>query len=310
MKVVLISKQIHSTFASLSSNDVFLSHFISEKDLDFEVNEGGMIVGSKIKFLNGEVISSTSGDDLYLAIYLKADETFYHKALYTRGGHGLGGKSYDETEEFKSLVESYYKRGWSKKKNKKGEKAQKDFWDREEIGFQAERKKAGLVLHMGYDNYKDKPELFQGGFSDELFNTPDLQNYLKGGGVFGWIGDSGTRRPEHDKAIEEGLRARGLSNKMMINWITSGSGRHFADSLSWNETLEGQLKNIEKNLNQMFNLSLIYGSESHGGTLKSTKEIREDYEREGILLPEDGSTFDPQGHLKLLIPFLKGMTNK
>lgn len=296
-QTILISKHIHSTFASFSSNDTFLKVFTTSDKIDFNTEIGEVITSNNYPFINGEIIKEISGDDKFKAIYVEEDKTFYNKGLNSRRGFMNDG--YHKTDDFKALIKSYCDKGWSIEKGQNA--AQKAFWKRETKKQEVIDKKEGLVLWMSYDNRKKQPlTIYQGGFSDEVFNTKELQDYISGHSAYGWIGDSGTRKAAHDKVIEQGLRERGLSPQAMYNWISSSDGRHFADGLSWFKTLDEQIEEIKKNLNRIFNLCIIYSSTQHGGTMKSTCEIREDYETQGILLKEDTQSYDPTAWCKLM----------
>jgi hypothetical protein len=292
-KTVVFYKHIHSTFAGASSNDVWAKIITNEGELDFslpKVNE--TIKSAKFPMLNGLTVQETGGDQWFKTFYFNADKTFYNKGLYS--GRGIFSNGFHDTVEFKDLIQSYKEKGWETEREEiPGYDA---YRKREDAAYARRQKKRGIVLWKKYDELK--PEDYQGGFSDELFNTPGIKNYVSRGGVFGWIGDSGTRRAEHDKAIEKGLKERGLSYEAMSKWITSSDGRHFADSL--NGKLKEELEKIDKYLNTIFNNCLIYGCEKHGGTLKSSIEIREDYEAQGILLPENETSYDPNFHFALL----------
>jgi hypothetical protein len=295
-KTILISKHIHSCFASFSSNDARIRVFTTEDKIDFLVTPSKPISGSKkFPFLNGETIKEVEGDDEFTAIYVESDETFYQLAL--RSGKGIiRGNEYHNTPEFFNLVKSYTDKGWSLEKRGDKNKAQEAYWERCQVREEEADKAAGLVLWKRYDNRV--PADYQGGFSNEVFNVKELQDYVKDGGVFGWIGHS-VRHPEHDKLIEAGLRERGLSPKAMFNWISSSDGRHFGDALE-GFTLDEQLHQIKQYLNRIFNLCLIYGSSRHKGTMQSTNEIKADLEQEGILLPEGKMDYDPNGWMKLM----------
>lgn len=304
-QTVMFSKHIHSTSASCSSNDEWLKFFTTKEELDFCPIKGRRITSKKFPFLNGETIEEVTGDKLFKGIYFTSDKTFYNKGLHS--GRGFLSDGYHNTDGFKALIQSYISKGWLIEDSGRNE-AQKAYDKREEKRGEKKSKKAGLVLWMSYDNKKKAPlTVYQGGFSDEVFNSPLLQEYISHGGVFGWIGDSGARRPEHDRIIEEGLRERGLSVNAMYNWISSSDGRHFADALC-GMPLDEQIEEIKKNLNRIFNLCLIYGSSQHEGSLKSTIEIRNDYQNQGILLPEDEQGYDPAGWMKLMTVAMAGMT--
>lgn len=293
MKTIIISKAIRSSGATFSSNDELLKVLTTSKDLDFKPVIGECIYSKKFPMLNGERVKEIAGDKLFGAIYLDSDETFQRKSREDR--RGIFSDGYEKTPEFKELVDSYIKKGW---KIIKDIPAQNAYWDREEKKQEIKDKKNGLVLWMRYEDRKGHPEYYQGGFSDEVFNSPSLKEYVKSG-CFGWIGNSSARRPEHDKLIEKGLRKRGLSAEAMYNWISSSDGRHFAESLQ-GLSLAKQLQKIKKYLNSMFNICLIYGSSDHQGTYESTLKIKSDYQNQGILLPENESDYDPNGYLKML----------
>lgn len=299
-KTLLFSLHINSCFASSSSNDAWLNVTTKESEIDFELptKAGKRINGSKkFPMLNGLCVDCIEGDKWFKSIYFESDKTFYNKAF--SAGKGFLHKCYSDTQEFKELVQKYADMGWNI--GRETPKEQKDFWDRQERAYRRKQKKEGIVLHKKYEDLT--PSDYQGGFSDELFNSPGIKNYIERNAVFGWIGDSGARKAEHDRLIEAGLKERGLSYKAMSNWITSSDGRHFADSLCGKE-LNEQLEDIKKYLNTMFNLALIYGSENHGGMLNDTIRIREDYESKGILLPENECSYDPYAHFALMSAIL------
>lgn len=301
-QTILFSKHIHSCCASASSNDTWLKVFTDAGNLDFVPKKGQRIQSVKFPFLNCEVVSEIAGDKLFKAIYFESDKTFYNKSM----GRGFMSDGFHNTPEFKSLVDSYLTRGW--KIDKSDNREQKAYRLREEKREEKKSKKAGLVLWMSYDNLKKQPlTIYQGGFSDEVFNAPLLQEYISDHCVHGWIGDSGARRPEHDKVIEAGFRERGLSVNAMYYWISSGDGRHFADALC-GMSLSDQIEEIKKNLNRIFNLCLIYGSSRHEGSMKRTVEIRNDYESQGILLPEGEQGYDAFGWMKLMTVAMAAMT--
>lgn len=274
MRTVMISKHIHSCLASFSSKDVCFQIFLNESELDFVPLVNHVISSKKYPFLDGEIVAETTGDTKFSGVYLESDKTFYNKGGFNKEWHN--------TDDFKILIGEYVLKGWTRQKH-----AEKKAYDaREEKRNEVKSKKAGLVLWHSYDSLKKQPlKVYQGGFSDEVFNTPKLQQYISSHSAFGWIGDSGARRKEHDILIEKGLKERGLNPEQMYNWISSSDGRHFADTL-FGYTLEEQLLKIEKNLNRIYNRCLIYGDERHLGTMKSTGEVATLLEADGLLLQE------------------------
>ena len=286
---IIFSKHIHSTFAGASSNDKWGDLVIKSKELDFplkEIKEGDYILSKKFPMLNGETVSQVSGDRYVKIIYFESDKTFYYKKLHS--GRGLLGDGYEKTKEFADLIESYKNKGWNFKERGERMPEQDAYWERVRVKNENKMKKDGLVLWKRIESMV--PSDYQGGFSDSVFNSEKLKEYVGYGYPCGWIGHT-VRHPEHDKLIEEGLRERGLSDSAMYNWISSTDGRHFGNSLE-GFTLPEQLEKIKKYLNSMFNLCLVFGSSRHEGNLKSTETIREDYQAQGILLPEDNSDYD------------------
>lgn len=272
-KVIMISKHIHSCFTSFSSTDIWLKVFLKYDELDFVPSENEIINSTKYKFLNGETITEITGDSKFMGIYLQSDKTFYNKGSFRTEWH--------KTDEFKILIGDYIIKGWGREYNQDYKLYQLRQEKREEI----KSKKEGLVLWYSYDNLKKQPlTVYQGGFSDELFNTKGIQEYIADHCVHGWIGHSGARRKEHDQVIEKGLRERGLTVDQMYNWISSGDGRHFADSLE-GYSLKEQLIKINKYLNHIYNCCLIYADNEHAGTMASSNEIELKLEKEGLLLP-------------------------
>lgn len=295
-KVFVISKQIHSSCSTFSSNDEFLKITGSEKDIDFPVVIGEVIISKNFQMLFNEKISEISGDKKIIIIHLEEDKTFYNKAL--KSGRPFL-ESYEKTDEFKDLVKSYTDKGWSLESSTH----LNEFYERKEQRACMRRKKAGYVLWKKYDEREAAD--FQGGFSDEVFN--ELKDYIRDGkGVFGYIGHS-CRKNVFDEAIESELKERGLSPKAIRNWVSSTDGRHFGDSLEGRSS-KSAINKIKKYANNMFNLALIYGSEQHQGTAGSTINIREQYEKEGILLPEGETThFSWEKNPGLMMPLLKEM---
>ena len=291
MKFFMAFKQIHSSVSTFSTRDVCLKQKLKKSKIDFslEIN-GEKIVSKNYPFLSGEVIQSIEGDKKFSCIYLKAEKKFYKI--------GLGGflDDHSKTDEFKGLVQKFIDSGWEKGKRYLEEDA---YSKRCQITEQKRLKREKVVLWMGYDEYHIHPELYQGGFSDSVFNSLELSQYIKSGCVFGWIGNSSVRTSAHDKQIERGLRKRGISDDKMFNWISSTSGRHFADSLE-GYTKQEQKEKIEKNLDSMYNDCVIYGSKSHQGTLNSTKDIGAKYDELGIFL-DSKEKYNKNKHIKALI---------
>lgn len=72
----------------------------------------------------------------------------------------------------------------------------------------------------------------QGGFSNKVWNSPVLQDYLQeqGSNPFGWIGQRGRSKPL-DKALQAVMRNDGYSDDLIAYFLISISGRHFYDQV-------------------------------------------------------------------------------
>lgn len=287
-KTVVINQHIHSNSSSWSSSDVYVQIVTNSKELDF-TPEPGYIISKKFPMLHNKEISRVNQDSKFMEIYLKSDKTFNYGGFFET--------SKENTPEFKALVKSYIDKGFSEKVDVP---AETDFWKRERQKECKRLKKRGVVLWMGYEAYQGHPEYFQGGFSDEVFNSEQLKKYIgTAKSVHGWIGHGQGRTKYADKLIEAGLRKRGISPAEMYNWLSSGDGRHFGDSLE-ECTKEEQKEKIEGHLNSMYNKCIIFACPTHGGTLKSSNEIEAEFESLNILLPY-GVKYNHKKHMSNLI---------
>jgi hypothetical protein len=292
-KTIVVSKHIHSCFAGWSSNDKWVIVITNSKDIDFEPVVGTTISSNKLPMLNGEMVQEIEGDKEFMTIYVDADKTFYNRALRHQR---VFGNDYSKTDEFKDVVQSYLDKGFVIDKDIT---AQKDYWKRQEEKSSKKAKKKGVVLWMDYDAYHGHPEYYQGGFSDEVFKSKELYDYIKRGSVFGWIGHRGGRTFESDRQIEAGLRKRGISTSKMHNWICSSDGRHYGDSLE-GCTKKERKASISKYLNGIYNKCIIYGAPEHKGTLDSSISIEDTFKELNILLPY-GEKYNHQKHIENLL---------
>ncbi len=290
---VVISKHIHASTSSWSSKDEYVNIVTKAKEIDFNIEPNGMKLSSvKFPMLNGELIDSISEDKKFIGIHLKSDTTFNY-----RRGLSMIGDSAEKTPEFQALVKSYTDKGFTTEKNIPSQTA---FYERQRIKSRKQLKKAGVVLWMGYEAYQGHPEYFQGGFSDEVFNSPQLKKYIGNAqSVHGWIGHSQGRTKYGDKIIEKGLRKRGISPSDMYNWISSSSGRHFGDSMEDCSKIE-QKEKIENELNNIYNSCLTYGCPTHKGTMNSTVDIESILNSLNILIPY-GEKYNHKKHMKNLL---------
>lgn len=287
-KTIVISKHIHSSGSSYSSGDEFVVFITNSNELDFSTLEAGSFIqSSKFPLLNGQQIKEISSDSKFIAVYLEADKTFYYRSVFS--------ESIANTPEFKSLVQSYLDKGFVINRDIPEELA---FNKRNKAKQNRKDKKAGIVLCVDYEEYKNNTAIYKGGFSDELFNSPKLKAYVEGGCVFGWIGHRQGRTHASDKQIEAGLKERGISIDKMYNWISSGDGRHFGDSLEGYSKKE-QKEKIELYLNSMYNSCIVYGCPAHEGTMNSSNTLESIFDVLGITLPY-GTKYDHDLHLRKL----------
>lgn len=290
IKTIVITKHIHSCCASFSGGDVWVSIVTNLKEIDFKIEEDKIIKSKKFPALNGERVKYVEGDSIFCGVSIESDKTFYKSTP-------MGLHSFNDTPEFKELIQSYVDKGFSAERDIPEQKA---YWERKREIEKIQSKKKGIVLWMGYEAYQGHPEYFQGGFSNDVFNSEKLKNYIGNAqSVHGWMGHSGGRTEYGDKLIEAGLRKRGISPSKMYNWISSSSGRHFGDSLE-DCTKKEQKEKIESSLNYMYNCCILYGTPTHEGTLSSTVNIDEVFSKFNVLL-SGGEKYNHKKHLQNLI---------
>lgn len=92
---VVVRKQIKSTLATFSSNDVWVERPLT-KDLE-TILEDGMLpcVDAAVEFETNRVV-----------LYLESDETFYERATFP------GPREYHDHPDYKALIQSYLDDGW------------------------------------------------------------------------------------------------------------------------------------------------------------------------------------------------------
>jgi hypothetical protein len=85
---------------------------------------------------------------------------------------------------------------------------------------------------------------YQGGFSDELFGEPQIQERLASGSMPGWLGHK-ARTPNLDRELE---RALGYAHKDdgAAAFIVSSFGKDLGDSVAGCRTFEEQKDAIAK----------------------------------------------------------------
>lgn len=251
-KKIFLGKQIHSCFATVSSNDIFLYKEVKDAPR----------VNSDIS----DILELPS----FLIIYVAEDKTFYERGLKERGL-----KDYNNTPEFQELVNSHITDGWLRELPPEVERERREKWRQEDEEWEQERKKKGCIL-VGKKKYL--PEDYKGGLSDEVFSDNYLQSYVQGKGVFGYIGHLG-RTYKTDKYLEQEFLKIKVAidvNKrhLLAIWLTSSHGRHFCDSLE-GLTVAQQKSLIDKEVKGLFLNAYVYSLSEHKGTYDSTESLRE-----------------------------------
>jgi hypothetical protein len=249
--------QIHSCFASYSSNDVFLYR---------EITKG-------IKPLTSlKVQQVEKGKGVKILYY--ADETFDNIGLDASGYH-----EYEKTPEFKALVKDYMALGFSDVKPKflyDWHKAKREAEHKAEV---IKRIKQGYVVP---DNKVKNPNR-NGGFSKAITENPIFKNYACGDFVFGYTGHS-SRTHYLDKIMESvmnKIEAPDSFNKIdaFCTFLGSTSGRHFMDSLE-DLSKKEQKKYIYNNMKENLNTGYIYNLPEHEGSLNSTLQLQQEHRQE------------------------------
>lgn len=230
---ILISKQIHSGFASWSSDDIFVyQFFISETEPQVK---GNIITGKDLiikldddpeKETEIELKQDPIGKLNVLRVYGPPDKTFYNLALRAR----VFLDHYNETPEFQALVQSYKDKDWVLREQfpQTLTDALQRIADAEEKAYREERQQRGHVIVVWS---RDLPiSAYQGAFSDEVFQDAGLQQYLKNGGCHGYIGSS-ERTLDTDREVELLMRAKGYQIDQIGYFLRHSAGRHFANQL-------------------------------------------------------------------------------
>lgn len=202
MRYFLI-KQIHITCAAVSSGDLFITK---------EVSPATFALGSEPTFAQKCGIAWA---------YDEPDMTFYNIKAPMRQA---------SIDEVNAHFETHYApQGWTID-NQELRAAQQALWQEQENAETQDRSAAGAVFPSYEHKQAMTPEQYQGGFSDEVFNNPDLAKYVRSGLVFGYIGHY-ERHPETDTFFERLFLAVENDPSLLAWFLSSRSGRHFADQL-------------------------------------------------------------------------------
>jgi hypothetical protein len=226
-----IKQHIHSCFASWSSGDVHVSKEITKEEFGkLPVSEGSVIVSKKHKFS---------------VFYPKSDDKY-------------GTTAYIRNSVSKEILQNYVQEAYLTKgyqiENEFLDAALRQHWDDENKKQAQKRKADGYVIPAWSKDLL--PESYQGGFTDEIFFNPELFDYVKAGGCFGYIGHS-VRKPALDAYFEQAFLSVNSDKSLLAMWLTSTGGRHFCDSLE-GYTLEEQQQYIDKNIQSVIEQAIGY----------------------------------------------------
>ena len=92
-------------------------------------------------------------------------------------------------------------------------------------------KKYNRIVKVTSPYQKFKMTVSQGNLSNEVWNDPDLQEYVNGTVVFGYVGHF-NRTLKTDKMLMRYQKQFNVSNKRIVKFMSWREGRHFADILS------------------------------------------------------------------------------
>jgi hypothetical protein len=125
---------------------------------------------------------------------------------------------------------------------------------------------------------------YQGGFSDEVANSPRFKNYVEGYAELsqetgskhkpgGYIGDP-DRTPKRDKMLEGYLRRAGLGPNGIGDWLSSTSGRYMMADVE-ETTSESTFRKLCRNNTQTAFLDVLCWNHPDGGGVAFHKELLE-----------------------------------
>jgi hypothetical protein len=232
-----LKKHIHSNFASWSSSDVSVVKEVNEKQF-------------RVSSLVGDRELCVSPEFGFSIVYLESDEYFVNKAR--REQHSFRYQA--PKGEFKAYVDAFCLENAYTREHEWLDAQLSEYWDDSRRRETERRRAEGYVIP---EWSKDIPPAdYRGGFSDEVFNQPYLQTYLKGGGCHGYIGHS-ARKPDVDKYFEERFLEKSGNPSLLAMWLTSTGGRHYADSLE-DRSFDDQRGYIDKTVTGCVEQALGY----------------------------------------------------
>lgn len=119
-----------------------------------------------------------------------------------------------------------------------------------------------------------RSEIRQGGISNEVWNQPQLKNYINGGNVFGYVGHE-YRTIRSDKMMMQELKH--VRPDVVAEWMTSGDGRHMADGFYRGIPDSEMRKRIHEYTKNIIEDVAIWRHPEFEGTLGSRMRIKEKY---------------------------------
>jgi len=213
--------QIHSGCSTLSSCDVMLYRIIDTVNLGLETKPADysqLLVTKGPDWTVGLVVREdhTSHNKLTNSIFFE-DMTFWYE------NNGL--RTFEKTDDFKNLVDSYVAKGWKRKLPVFIEKmisVERDAVDYKDLEARIKNCYVFPSWHAKVD--------YRGSISAAVWHDKGLQSYLKDGGCHGYIG-SISRTHKSDIALVTMLNKRKWTPRMIAEFMSSTYGRHFADQL-------------------------------------------------------------------------------
>lgn len=197
-------KQVHSSCSTWSTSDVEVVREIGKAEFLAHPDEN-------------KLVSKRRG---FSIAHAPADETFYHRGFSFR---------VSDAEMKTRVAAKYLSCGWTIIKDHAFlEEAISLYCEDERIARKTRRAKQGYVIPEW--TREMLPIEYQGGFSAEVFNHPELFDYVKSGGCHGFIGHE-VRKPKLDAYLEAQFLNLNPDKSLFAMWLTSTGGRHFGDEL-------------------------------------------------------------------------------
>lgn len=221
-KLLFVTLQIHGNMSSVSSEDVFLYRVIDTLP-KLTLSHDSY---SRYKIVDGPdwakglytVEKHSHTNKVYTNIYIE-DIRFYNRH------HGLVGA---DKNEMKSHVQTYLDKGWLTELPPMYKTLREVYDKSEEHDELIERIENGYIIPHYYRNMP--AEQYRGSITDDIWYDTELQDYVKRGVVFGYIGSS-NRTHKSDISLITFLKMKKWTNRMIAEFMSCRNARHFADQL-------------------------------------------------------------------------------